>query len=105
MYDRYSWIERAVKAGRLNMMLLGVALWIGGCGGFVLARNEMTPASVSVSGYTRRDGTHVSGYNRRPPGSVSKDRPYQIGSCFAAVVSVVGMAILVGNCLDVPKQK
>lgn len=37
----------------------------------------LTPKSVSVSGYTRKDGTHVSGYSRRPPGGAAHDRPYE----------------------------
>ncbi len=40
-------------------------------------QSHLTPYSVSVSGYTRGDGTYVRGYNRRPPGSVSHDLPYQ----------------------------
>jgi hypothetical protein len=43
----------------------------------VYNQSFLTSYSVSVSGYTRADGTYVSGYNRRPPGSVSHDLPYQ----------------------------
>ena len=37
----------------------------------------LTPYSVSVSGYSRSDGSYVKPYKRRPPGSVSHDKPYE----------------------------
>ena len=39
--------------------------------------SELTPHSVSVRGYYRSDGTYVNSYNRRPPGSVKHDKPYE----------------------------
>ena len=39
--------------------------------------NKLTPNSVSVSGYYRRDGSYVSSYSRRPPGTVNKDKPIE----------------------------
>ncbi len=40
------------------------------------AGKHLTPYSVSVSGYYRKDGTYVRPHNRRPPGSVEHDAPY-----------------------------
>lgn len=40
-------------------------------------KSLLTPYSVSVSGYTRDDGTVVGPYKRRPPGSVLHDEPYE----------------------------
>ena len=45
--------------------------------GFAASRLEITPASVSVSGYTRANGTRVSSYSRRPAGSVAHDAPFE----------------------------
>ena len=62
------------------------------------ASGKMTPASVSVSGYTRRDGTRVSGYSRRPPGSVKHDAPFQFVSC-VSWIGVLGGLYLMGGPL------
>jgi hypothetical protein len=50
---------------------------IQSCSSFKEAGEHLTPYSVSVRGYYRRNGTYVSSYNRRPPGSVSHDAPYK----------------------------
>src|SRR5207244_11684200 len=62
--------------------------------GYREAGRHLIPASVSVSGYSRRDGTYVRPYHRRPPGGVSHDAPYerirsncQGGMFFGAVIS------------------
>ncbi len=77
------------------MILIGLLLSIGGCGGFLAARSAMTPASVHVRGYTRQDGTHVNSYNRRPPGSKAKDAPYEFGACCSSLVFIAGVVITV----------
>jgi hypothetical protein len=41
------------------------------------AGKHLTPYSVEVSGYTRRDGTYVRPYQRRPPGGAQHDKPYE----------------------------
>lgn len=41
------------------------------------AGEHLTPYSVSVGGYYRKDGTYVRPHSRRPPGSVAHDAPYQ----------------------------
>lgn len=65
--------QLALTRKRMIGLALAVFASLGGC---AFARTNMTPPSVSVSGYTRRDGTYVHGYNRRPPGSVSHDSPF-----------------------------
>lgn len=37
----------------------------------------LTPKTISVSGYQRRDGTYVDPYMRRPPGGAIHDKPYE----------------------------
>ena len=39
--------------------------------------NNLTPNSVNVRGYYRKDGSYVGSYSRRPPGSVKKDKPIE----------------------------
>lgn len=39
----------------------------------VYLENQLTPYSVSVNGYHRKDGTYANSYNRRPPGSLDRD--------------------------------
>lgn len=41
------------------------------------AGTHLTPYSVSVSGYYRKDGSYVRPHKRRPPGSVEKDAPWK----------------------------
>lgn len=53
-----------------------------------IVSSEITPASISVSGYTRRDGTSVHSYSRRPPGSVDHDAPYQTMQLIFGVAGV-----------------
>jgi hypothetical protein len=58
---------------------------------FLFAQAGLTPFSVFVSGYTRADGTQVSSYSRRPPGSVPHDQPYQLLNVVGLVGIVVGV--------------
>jgi hypothetical protein len=41
------------------------------------AKANLTPYSVHVEGYYRSDGTFVHPHNRRPPGSVDHDLPFE----------------------------
>jgi len=47
------------------------------CSSYIEAGKYLTPYSVNVSGYYRSDGTYVRPHNRRPPGSVKHDAPYE----------------------------
>jgi hypothetical protein len=68
---------------------------------YIEAGAHLTPASVSVQGYYRQDGTYVRPYNRRPPGGVQHDAPYEttrsvtgllmFGSGIGTVISVVSI--------------
>jgi len=62
---------------------------------FIVAGLSITESSVHVSGYTRGDGTNVSSYNRRPPGSVEHDQPFIIirGLCIILIIPI-GVRIL-----------
>jgi hypothetical protein len=40
-------------------------------------KSFLTPYSVTVNGYSRTDGTIIKSYKRRPPGSVSHDKPFK----------------------------
>lgn len=59
------------------------------------AKTYLTPASVSVSGYTRQDGTYVNPYNRRPPGGAMHDRPYENEIFFYKMIMVVGGGLVI----------
>ena len=67
------------------VVLIGIALYSAGSAG-------MTPASVSVRGYTRSDGTYVRPYSRRPPGSVARDKPY-------VTQKNIGFLLIIGGVL------
>ena len=51
---------------------------------------QTTARSVSVSGYYRRDGTHINSYNRRPAGDVPHDAPYERAAFFWGALCFVG---------------
>lgn len=55
---------------------------------FLYANINMTPKSISVSGYYRNDGTYVRSYNRRPPGAVLNDRPFEALKTIASFGSI-----------------
>lgn len=60
------------------------------------AENKLTPYSVHVNGYERADGSYVESYSRRPPGSVSHDRPIErkISELFWGVFLLITATIL-----------
>jgi hypothetical protein len=60
-------------------MRIGISLFVLiGCIFLIIyAQSNLTPKTVYVSGYTKKDGTRVSSYYRRPPGSVEHDSPYE----------------------------
>jgi hypothetical protein len=61
----------------VGLPVLGLAIFLASLLEYREAGRHLTPASVSVSGYYRRDGTYVGSYNRRPPGGVAHDAPYE----------------------------
>src|SRR5947207_15081085 len=79
--------------GVLCLPMLGLATF-GFCLTLYLeAGRHLTPASVSVSGYYRRDGTYVRPYHRRPPGSVAHDAPYESKRSLCELGMFLGVAI------------
>lgn len=62
---------------------------IKSCSSYNEAGKHLTPYSVSVSGYYRSDGVYVSSYNRRPPGSVKHDEPYESKRTYMSVLFIV----------------
>lgn len=87
---RHTYI-RARLAGLYSRLPIGVGLLL--IGWFVLGvcSSNITPSSVSVRGYYRRDGTYVSPYHRRPPGSVAHDEPYQFGALCGLGLAIAGL--------------
>jgi len=80
----------------IALPLLGLALFWYCLEEYREAGRHLTPASVSVSGYYRRDGTYVRPYHRRPPGGVAHDAPYertrsycQGGMCLGVAISLL----------------
>ncbi len=58
---------------------------------------KLTPYSVSVRGYYRSDGTYVSPHNRRPPGSVEKDAPYELSRGILIVILLGSGGFILGK--------
>jgi hypothetical protein len=83
-------LDTAVSRGQWKPLLLGVVIAASGCSMQLLANSQLTPKSISVSGYTRIDGTRVSAHSRRPPGSKDQDWPYELLAGFGLLIAVGG---------------
>ncbi|CAN5324750.1 hypothetical protein BH11PLA2_BH11PLA2_01030 [soil metagenome] len=59
------------------------------------ASRHLTPAGVSVRGYYRRDGTYINSYNRRPPGGVVHDAPYERIQTFCIIGMIASFFIAI----------
>jgi hypothetical protein len=58
-------------------VVVGALIFFPSLSAYEEAESHLTPKSVSVSGYYRRDGTYVRPYKRRPPGGAIHDAPYE----------------------------
>lgn len=85
-------LGRAWLAGMFTWFPAGLFGSIIGIFLFVYAQSNLTPYSVSVRGYYRSNGTYVSSYMRRPPGSVKHDEPYEGLRLFAGLIVIAGTA-------------
>jgi hypothetical protein len=79
----------------LHQFILSPMLIILSIAIFLFSQTNLIPSSVHVSGYTRSNGTYVNSYNRRPPGSVEHDKPYQILNYISFGSFVLGIIWLV----------
>jgi hypothetical protein len=80
----------------LSTLLVGSAIFLGSCSLYLDNKSNLTPSSVSVRGYTRRDGSHVSPHSRRPPGGAIHDRPSEQWMTVWGLLSLAGIALAVG---------
>lgn len=77
------------------LIVLGIVTFWKSLSAYKEAEMHLTPASVSVSGYTRRDGTYVRPYDRRPPGGAIHDRPYENAMFFYSILMVMGGGLII----------
>ena len=85
-------LGRSWLAGMFTWFPAGLLGSIIGIFLFVHAQSNLTPYSVGVRGYYRSNGTYVSSYTRRPPGSVKHDDPYEGLRLFAGFIVIAGTA-------------
>jgi len=85
-------IMKIAKHIAIYLAVLGIGIWIfcASHDSYCVAGSHLTPASVHVSGYYRRDGTYVHEYYRRPPGGVPHDAPYESTQSRCRFFMVVG---------------
>jgi hypothetical protein len=102
-------LGRARLAGIFTILPIGLVLQIGGCAVNLSAHYEPTPASVSVLGYYRRDGTYVHPYHRRPPGGAQHDAPFEaaaqnkrMGGGFVSLIGGIAVAIVLVRFFATP---
>lgn len=79
----------------LVLVILGTLVFWKSLSAYKEAGTHLTPASVSVSGYTRRDGTYVRPYNRRPSGGAIHDRPYESAMFLYSVLMLISGGLVV----------
>ena len=86
-------LRRSVFTARKSIFVatILIILSFGGCR---YAANNITPHSVDVSGYTRSDGMDISSHHRRPPGSTSRDAPYET-LAFLSFLIFAGSALVI----------
>lgn len=63
--------------------------------------SNLTPYSVSVDSYTRSDGSEVRAHNRRPPGSVDRDRGFKNQQVLGIFGSIAGGFIVLISAFSV----
>jgi hypothetical protein len=86
------------KLAGLFRVPLALFVLIGGYAGAKFAGSKITPATIAVREYVRSDGTHVSGYSRRPSGSVPHDQPFEYIQ-FSALIAVLGATFWTGRSI------
>ena len=79
----------------LVLVILGALIFWKGLSANKEAETYLTPASVSVSGYTRHDGSYIHPYNRRPPGGAIHDRPYENAIFLYKMMMVIGGGLVI----------
>lgn len=84
-------IKRHFK--HILLIVVGIALFAFSLSTCIEAGRHLTPYSVSVSGYYRRDGTYVRPYKRRPPGGVPYDAPFESKRTLCFFLMVVGTGL------------
>jgi hypothetical protein len=91
LQSRIRYVKAKAKlAGIFSDFPCGLLLFTFGLIVYLFAQGSLTPFSVSVSGYTRRDGTQVSAHTRRPAGSREHDKPIQTALVLGVVLMVLG---------------
>lgn len=86
---------RHIGLGKFALATIGVVVFTAV---FLFARSGITPASVSVRGYTRSDGTYVNSYSRRPPGAVAHDAPFEAVTFVTFVADAASFIWLIALC-------
>jgi hypothetical protein len=87
--------ERIKRSSILILLPIAIIILIGSIYAYTEAKSHLTPASVSVRGYYRRNGTYVNSYHRRPPGGAQHDRPYE------NTMDLATLFILAGGSLSI----
>jgi hypothetical protein len=70
------WFQNFFKSFIWLILPLCILGDIKSCSNYIEAGTHLTPYSVNVSGYYRKDGTYIHPYTRRPAGGVKQDAPY-----------------------------
>ncbi|MCK4338827.1 MAG: hypothetical protein KAW87_02410 [Candidatus Cloacimonetes bacterium] len=76
--SNYRILMHRFSVSKIHILLpISIIIFIISLHFYTEAGKHLTPYSVHVRGYYRRDGTYVSSHYRRPPGSVAHDAPYE----------------------------
>ena len=86
-------LHRGFLVLHVAAIVSGVILFIFSHAADDEAGRHLTPASVHVSGYYRRDGTYINSYHRRPAGGVHHDAPYESSRSWYSFGMFVGVVL------------
>lgn len=91
------WINNIFKSFIWVILPLCILGSIQSCSSYIEAGTHLSRKSVYVHGYHRRDGTYINSYQRRRPGGVKHDAPYEQKQFWMGFLFFICLAVGVGN--------
>ncbi len=93
------WIKYFLKSFIWLILPLCIFGGIHSAQSYINAGEHLSSYSIKVRSYTRKDGTRVKAYSRRPSGSVEHDSPYKTRRTFMAFIFIICLIGSTGSIL------
>ncbi len=87
-------------------LILPISIFGGfkSCSTYIEAETYLTPYSVQVSGYYRKDGKYIRPHKRRPPGSVKRDAPWEEKRNLMTIAFLGSIALFIASLYYTDRQ-